>query len=151
MYIYCSSAGILELTASNWFLGRGFVSTTGYLPPRKAIVPTSRLFINHSGVVLWSNHANLVRGSTSHLVRDVELEEKDTGGEKYEVQLDDLTDRGRGMADLTSEAKVPVLPVNSTCCCDIYQHACYMCATLLIGYHAILITWLILWKKEASE
>ena len=25
-----------------------------------------------------------------------------------------------------------------------------MCATVLIGYHAILIPWLILWQKEAS-
>ncbi len=34
------------------------------------------------------------RGSTSHSVRDVELEEKDTEvGEKEKIQLDDLTDR----------------------------------------------------------
>ena len=37
---------------------------------------------------------NSTRGSTSHNVRDVELEEKDTeGGEKDKVQLDGLTDR----------------------------------------------------------
>ena len=47
-------------------------------------------------MVLCSYHANIVRGSTSsHSVRDVELEEKDTeGGEKdKKVQLDGLTDR----------------------------------------------------------
>ena len=38
-------------------------------------LPTSRLFINPA---LWSYHANLAHGSTSHSVRDVELEEKDT-------------------------------------------------------------------------
>ena len=44
-------------------------------------------------MVLWSYHANIARGSTSPSVRYVELEEKDTeGGEKYKVQLDDLTD-----------------------------------------------------------
>ena len=38
--------------------------------------------------------SNLAHGSTSHSVRDVELEEKDTeGGYKDKVQLDDLTDR----------------------------------------------------------
>ena len=42
----------------------------------------------------WSYHANLTHGSTSHTVRDVEFEEKDTeGGDKDKVQLDDLTDR----------------------------------------------------------
>ena len=45
-------------------------------------------------MVLWSYHANIARGSTSHSVGDVELEEKDTeGGEKDKVQLDGLTDR----------------------------------------------------------
>ena len=45
-------------------------------------------------MVLWSYHSNIARGSTSHSVRDVELEEKDTeGGEKDKVQLDGLTDR----------------------------------------------------------
>ena len=67
------------------------------LHPENQQLPTSRLFINHSripGVVLWSYHANIARGSTSHSVRDVELEEKDTeGGEKDKVQLDGLTDR----------------------------------------------------------
>ena len=63
----------------------------GLLHPGNQQLPTSRLFINHA---LWSYHANLVRGSTSHSVRDVELEEKDTeGGDKNKVQLDDLTDR----------------------------------------------------------
>ena len=33
-------------------------------------------------------------------------------GEKDKVQLDDLTDGG--MANLTSEAKLPLLPLNST-------------------------------------
>ena len=68
----------------------------GLLHPENQQLPTSRLFINHSrtlGVVLWSYHANIARGSTSHSVRDVELEEKDTeGGEKDKVQLDGLTD-----------------------------------------------------------
>ena len=67
------------------------------LHPENQPLPTSRLFIYHSrtpGVVLWSYHANIARGSTSHSVRDVELEEKDTeGGEKDKVQLDGLTDR----------------------------------------------------------
>ena len=69
----------------------------GVLHPDNQQLPTSHLFISHSrtsGVVLLSYHANLAHGSTSHSVRDVELEEKDTeGGEKYKVQLDDLTDR----------------------------------------------------------
>ena len=69
----------------------------GLLHPENQQLPTSRLFINHSrtlGVVFWSYHANIARGSTSHSVRDVELEEKDTeGGEKDKVQLDGLTDR----------------------------------------------------------
>ena len=69
----------------------------GLLHPENQQLPTSCLFINHSrtpGVVLWSYHANIARGSTSHSVRDVELEEKDTeGGEKDKVQLDGLTDR----------------------------------------------------------
>ena len=69
----------------------------GLLHPENQQLPTSRLFINHSrtpGVVLWSYHANIARGATSHSVRDVELEEKDTeGGEKDKVQLDGLTDR----------------------------------------------------------
>ena len=75
-----------------------FIYATGSPPPRKnQQLPTSRLFINHSrtpGVVLWSYRANIARGSTSHSVLDVELEEKDTeGGEKDKVQLDGLTDR----------------------------------------------------------
>ena len=69
----------------------------GLLHPENQQLPTSRLFINHSrtlGVGLWSYHANIACGSTSHSVRDVELEEKDTeGGEKDKVQLDGLTDR----------------------------------------------------------
>ena len=60
-------------------------------PPRNQQLPTSRLFTNHA---LWSYHANLAHISTSHSVRDVQLEEKDTeGGDKDKVQLDDLTDR----------------------------------------------------------
>ena len=60
-------------------------------PEENQQLPTSRLFINHS---LWSYHAHLAHGSNSHSVRDVELEEKDTeGGDKDNVQLDDLTDR----------------------------------------------------------
>ena len=52
----------------------------GLLHPENQQLPTSRLFINHA---LWSYHANLALGSTSHSVRDVELEEKDTeGGDK---------------------------------------------------------------------
>ena len=51
----------------------------GLLHPENQQLPTSRLFINHA---LWSYHVNLAHGSTSHSVRDVELEEKDTGGEK---------------------------------------------------------------------
>ena len=55
----------------------------GLLHPENQQLPTPRLFINHSrtpGVVLWSYHVNIARGSTSHSVRDVELEEKDTEG-----------------------------------------------------------------------
>ena len=44
------------------------------------------------------------------------------------------------MADLTSEAKVPRLPLNSTPQCMLLRHmpTCMlqMCVTLLIGYHA---------------
>ena len=59
----------------------------GLLRPENQQLHTSRLFINHAS---WSYHANLARGSTSHSVRDVELEEKDTeGGDKDKVQLDD--------------------------------------------------------------
>ena len=69
----------------------------GLLHPENHQLPISRLFINHSrtpGVVLWSYHANIARGSTSHSVRDVELEEKDAeDGEKDQVQVDGLTDR----------------------------------------------------------
>ena len=69
----------------------GFIYATGSPPPRNQQLPTSRQFINHA---LWSYHANIAHGSTSHSVRDVELEEKDTEGEdKDNVQLDDLTDR----------------------------------------------------------
>ena len=58
--------------------------------PENQQLPTARLFINHA---LWSDHASLTHGPTSHSVRDVELEEKDTeGGDKDKVQLDDLTD-----------------------------------------------------------
>ena len=58
----------------------------GLLHPDNQQLPT-----NHA---LWSYHANLAHGSTSQSVRDVELEEKDTGGgDKDKVQLDDLTDR----------------------------------------------------------
>ena len=61
------------------------------LHPENQQLPTSLLFSNHA---LWSYHANLAHGSTSHSVRDVELEEKDTeGGDKDKVQLYDLTDR----------------------------------------------------------
>ena len=82
---------ILEPTASSWFLDRGFIYATGSPPLRNQQLPTSRLFINHA---LWSYHANLAHGSTSHSIRDVESEEKDTeGGDKDTVQLDDLTDR----------------------------------------------------------
>ena len=59
--------------------------------PESQQLRNSRLLINHA---LWSYRANLAHGSTSHSVRDVELEEKDTeGGNKDKVQLDDLTDR----------------------------------------------------------
>ena len=72
----------------------------GILHPDNQQLSTYRLFINHvrpSGVVLWSYHANLARGSTIHLVRDVELEEMNTEcGDKDKVQLDDLTDGGYG-------------------------------------------------------
>ena len=49
----------------------------GLLHPENQQLPTSGLFINHSrtsGVVLWSYHANIAGGYTSHCVRDVELE-----------------------------------------------------------------------------
>ena len=69
----------------------GFIYATGSPPPRKSTVAyftTIHLF------ALWSYHANLAHGSTSHSVRDVEMEEKDTeGGDKDKVQLADLTDR----------------------------------------------------------
>ena len=51
----------------------------GFLHPENQQLLTSRLFINHSrtsGVVLWSYHANIARGSTSHCVRDVDLERR---------------------------------------------------------------------------
>ena len=124
--------------------GASFVQT-GLLHQDNQQLPTSRICINHSrtsGVVLWSYHANLAHGPTSHSVRAVELEEKDTeGGEKDEVQLDDLTDRV--ILWLTWLLKQMyhfyhyILHPN-TCCCDIYQHACYVCVTRLIGYHAFL-------------
>ena len=71
--------------------GQGALSMQpGLLHPENQQLPTARLFINHA---LWSYHASLAHGSTSHSVRDVELEEKDTeGGDKDTVQLDDLTD-----------------------------------------------------------
>ena len=63
----------------------------GLLHPENQQLPTARLFINYA---LWSCHASLAHGSTSHSIRDVELEEKDTeGGDKDKVQLDDVTDR----------------------------------------------------------
>ena len=63
----------------------------GLLHPENQQLPTSSLFINHA---LMSYHANRAHGSTNHSVRDVELEEKGIeGGDKYKVQLDDLTDR----------------------------------------------------------
>ena len=73
--------------AGSWTVGL----RPGLLHPENEQLPTSRLFINHSrtsGVVLWSYHANLVRGSTSPIARDVELEEKDTeGGEKTQSSV----------------------------------------------------------------
>ncbi len=70
--------------------GQGALSMQpGLLHPENQQLPTARLFINHA---LWSYHASLAHGSTSHSVRDVELEEKDTeGGEKDKCH--DLTDR----------------------------------------------------------
>ena len=78
-----------------------FIHATGSPPPRKSTVyyftPIHQPFKDtRCGlVVLWNQrHANIARGSTSHSVRDVELEERDTeGGEKDKVQLDGLTDR----------------------------------------------------------
>ena len=58
-----------------------FIHATGSPPPRKSTVANFTPIHQHSrtpGVVLWSYHANIARGSTSHSVRDVELEEKDT-------------------------------------------------------------------------
>ena len=94
----------------------GFIYATGSPPPRNQQLPNSHLLIN---LALCSYHANLAHGSTSHSVRDGELEEKDTeGGDKDKVQLDDLTDivivLYIRMADLTFEAKVPLIPLNST-------------------------------------
>ena len=60
--------------AGSWTVGL----QPGLLHPENQQLPTSRLFINHSrtsGVILSSYHANLAHGSTSHIVRDVELEE----------------------------------------------------------------------------
>ena len=89
---YGSSAGILEPTANRALVpGQGASSMQPgllYLEENQQL-PTSRLFINHA---LWSHHANLAHGSTSHSVRDIELEEKDTEA-GYKVHLDDLTDR----------------------------------------------------------
>ena len=156
-----------------WLIS-GYIATNGkQLHPENQQLPTSRLFINHSrtsGVALWSYHANLARGSTSHIVCDAELEDKDRMWRKGQRAVG-RSDRG-SMADFTSQAKVLFLPLNYTpqymllryiptyvlhvcnapnaCCCDIYQHTCYMCATLLIGYHAMFIQWLILLQKEAS-
>ena len=57
-------------------------------PPRKSTVA----YFTPIHQPLWYDHANIAHGSTSHSVRDVALEEKDTeGGDK--VQLDDLTDQ----------------------------------------------------------
>ena len=52
----------------------------GLIHPENQQLPTSRLSINPA---LWSYRANLDHVSTSHSIRDVELEEKDTeGGDK---------------------------------------------------------------------
>ena len=66
----------------------GLIYATGSPPSRKSTVAyTSRLFINHCGPIMPASSMDL-------RVRDVELEEKDTeGGDKDNVQLDDLTDR----------------------------------------------------------
>ncbi len=74
-----------------------FIYATGSPPPRKSTVayftPIHQPFNDtRCGVVVLSCH--IARGSTSHNVLDVDLEEKDTeGGEKDKVQLDGLTDR----------------------------------------------------------
>ena len=66
-----------------------FIHATGSPPPRKSTVAYFTPFKDtRCGLV------DIARGSTSHSVRDVELEEKYTeGGEKDKVQLDGLTDR----------------------------------------------------------
>ena len=89
---YGSWAGHIGTNGKQLVPGQGASSIQpGLLHPENQQLPTSRLFINHA---LWSYHANLAHGSTSHSVRDVELDEKDTeGGDKDKVQLDDLTDR----------------------------------------------------------
>ena len=117
----------------------GFIYATGSPPPRKSTVA---YFTPIHLFALWSYHANLAHGSTSHRVRDVELEEKDTeGGDKDKVQLADLTDRVivwlTWLLMQTYHFYHYIIHPN-VCCCDIYQHACYMCVTLLIGYHAFL-------------
>ena len=116
----------------------GFIYATGSPPPRKSTVA----YVTPIHQPLSSYHDNLAHGSTSHNVRGVELEERDTeGGDKYNVQLDDLTDKVivwlMCLRKQKYHFKHSILHPN-TCCCDIYQHACYMCATLLIGYHAFL-------------
>ena len=62
----------------------GFIYATGSpIPTRKSTVA----YFTPIHQPLWSYHANLAYGSTSHSVRDVELEEKDTeGGDKDIVQ-----------------------------------------------------------------
>ena len=69
----------------------GFIYATGSPPPRKSTVA---YFTPIHQPCIVVHHANIAHGSTSHSVREVELEEKDTeGGDKEKVQLDDLTDR----------------------------------------------------------
>ena len=96
---YDYSAGILEPTASSCFLDRKLnlcnrVSSTQKINSCLLHAYSSTI----QGHPVWScgpiMPTSPVRGSTSHSVRDAELEEKDTeGGEKDKVQLNDLTDR----------------------------------------------------------
>ena len=84
---YGSSAGILEPTASSCFLDRELHPCNRVSSTKKI---NSCLLHAYSSTIqghpVWScGHSmpTIARGSTSHSVRDVELEEKDTeGGEK---------------------------------------------------------------------
>ncbi len=70
----------------------GFIYATGSPIPRRKSTVVYFNPIHQPCIVILPYQ--LAHGSTSHSVRGVELDEKDTeGGDKGKVQLDDLTDR----------------------------------------------------------